>query len=447
MPLKSLLLALVFSASLAAAQNGASPTPAPRLSPRAAYDAAMHPLEITRASFGNWSDTELAALKITIAHAQTECAARDSKTFANDDLIDLAHLCALGQSWPSVIDATSLYLATDTPKPRLKEAYASLIDAQLHARNERAAFKSAQAMLAAIPDRLPYDSVTADTLNEAIAYMQFTDTEDALALSSARQPFVLANLHAAATPTIPASPAAQALHQLYADGLTLAILQQLSRQSPTETVATLDAALPSQLAPDDLIPITALRRRYALLGQPLPKLTPSTWLGAHPYLTETRQLPQVPAVHAITALLLFPDWCAQCIRMGSKFPETVFTVSGHEAYFYGLLAETMPPNKPPTKPNPNPTFATADAANYLTGTPTFSVDPILLSLLNVNDPPFAIITDNQGIVRVAQPVTEDALNFGGTLDSAIALIGKQFPLPAQNAVKPPSPITPSFQKK
>jgi hypothetical protein len=436
MPLKSLISALALFASaatlpIAAAQSGASPPPPPQLSPKAAYDAAMHPLDLTRASFGNWSDTELAALKITIAHAQTECAARDPKTFANDDLIDLAHLCALGQSWPAVIDAASLYIAADTPKPRLKDAYASLIDAQLHAKNERAAFKSAQAMLAAIPDKLPYDSVAADTLTEAIAYMQFTDTEDALALSSARQPLLLANLHAAATPTAAPSPAAQSIRELYADGLTLAILQQLSRQSPTETVATLEAALPPQLAPDDAIPIAALRRRYALLGQPLPKLTPAGWPGARPYLTTTRQAPQVPALHAITALLLFPDWCAQCIRMGSKFPETVFTVSGHEAYFYGLLAETMPPNKPPTKPNPNPSFTPADAANYLTGTPTFAVDASLLTLFSANDPPFAIITDSQGIIRVAQPVTEDALNLGNTMDSAIALIGKQFPLPAR----------------
>jgi hypothetical protein len=420
----------------------------PQLSPKAAYDAAMHPLDLTRASFGNWSETELAVLRVTIAHAQAECAAREPKDFTSDDLIDLAHLCALGQVWSSVIDAASLYIAADTPKPRLKDAYASLIDAQLHLKNERAAFKSTQALLVLMPATVPYDAVTAATFDEAITYMQFTDTEDALALATARQPFLLANLKAATVTTslAPSTPP-QTIHELYADGLTLAVLQQLSRQSPAETIANLDAALPTPLAPDDDIPIAALRRGYALLGQPLPTLTPAKWPGARTFLTEGRQLPQVPAIHAITALLLFPDWCAQCIRMGTSFPETVFTVSNHEAYFYGLLAETMPPNKPPTKAIANPVFTPADASLYLNGTPTFAVDASLLTLFNVTDPPFAIITDSQGIIRVAQPVTEDALKLGNTIDSAISLVGKQFPLPTQNAVKPPSPATPSFQKK
>ena len=272
LPLPAILLTVLLPAAILSQTS----IPATQLSPKAAYDDAIHPLELTRHSVSNWSDTEVAALTVSMSHAKVDCAARDPKNFVGSDLIDLAKLCSLGQSFPGVIAAATLYIAGQAPKPQLAQAYADLIDAHLHLKEEHDALASAQAVLAAVP----YDTLTAEAIDEAISFMQFVYTPDALALSLAREPLLLATLSgtAAATPSTPIYPDAappQSLHALYADGIALAALQQLSKNSPesiTTTIAALDAALPSALDPDDAIPITLTRRRYALLGQPLPNL-------------------------------------------------------------------------------------------------------------------------------------------------------------------------------
>ena len=78
--------------------------------------------------------------------------ARDPKSFTGDALIDLARLCALGQSWTAVVQTTALYISADTPaKPLLNQAYAAQIDAQLRLKDEKSALAGAQAMLGAVP--------------------------------------------------------------------------------------------------------------------------------------------------------------------------------------------------------------------------------------------------------------------------------------------------------
>jgi hypothetical protein len=453
--LKLPLSALLLFSGVALAQTATLATQPPQLSPKAAYDEAMHPLDVTRRSMSNWSDTEIGALTVAMTQAKVECAARDPKTFTDADLIDLAKLCALGQNSSAVVEAATRYIGADGPKPQLAQAYVDLIDAQLHLKDESGAFASAQAMLTAVP----YDTLTAEALDEAIGFMQFVYTPDALVLALARQPYLLARISATAvamppTPTYPGAEAAQSLHELYADGIALAALQQLDKAAPASIAATLnalDAALPTTPAPDDAVPIALSRRRYALLGQPLPDLAHP----AHPAtphkpvalatLDVPNVLPRLPAPNAITALLLFPDWCAQCLRMDTKLPQTVFSVAGHEAFAYGLLAQTFTPNPPPTGKTVAATgFNPADAANDLRNTPTLVVDPSFLDVFTANDVPFLIVTDAQGVVRVLQPVSDDALDPGGTIDAAIARVGAQwpsarlgpgFPFPAAKAPK------------
>ena len=457
LPLLAILLTILLPAAVlpqsTLSQTTAPVAPAPQLSPKAAYDDAIHPLELTRHSISNWSDTEVAALTVSMAHAKIACDARDPKHFTGSDLIDLAKLCSLGQSFPAVIAASTLYIASDAPKPQLAQAYADLIDAQLHLKDEHDALASAQTMLAAVP----YDTLTADTIDEALSFMQFVYTTDALSLALTREPLLLASLSASATatpptPTYPGAEPPQSLHELYADGIFLAALQQLSKASPesiTATIAALDATLPSVLAPDDAIPITLTRRRYALLGQPLPNLShPAHPSNPHKPVALTSldlpELPDLPARNAITALLLFPDWCAQCIRMDKKLPETVFTVAGHEAYIYGLLAQTVPPNHPPTtRTQASIPFTAADATNDLRNTPTLVVDPSFLDQFAVEDVPYLIVTDAQGILRVLQSVSDEAIDPGGTIDSAIARIGAQWPSPRLNPSQPPAAAAPS----
>jgi hypothetical protein len=448
---------------LPAAALAQTPAAPPQLSPKAAYDEAMHPLEVTRHSVANWSEIEQAALAVTMDKAHTACGERDPESYSGADLIQLARLCALGQSFPAAVAATTRYIGSSDAKPELTSAYSIQTDAYLRMKDEPDALASAEKML----DAVPYDTLVAETVGEAISFMEFVYTPDALALAVKREPMLLASLRSlaasqtpAAAATAPAYPGAeppQPAHELYVDGISLAVLQQLMKTPAAETAATvaaLDAALPTTLAPDDNIPIAVTRRRYALLGKPLPDIAHP----AHPAnpkkpvalqtLDLPNRLPQLPAVNAITGLLLFPDWCAQCIRMALKLPQSVFTVAGHEAYLYGLLAPTVeqtPPLPAPTaKPQTAAPVTPADASNLLRMTPTLVVDPSLLDQFAATDVPYLILTDAQGIVRVLQPVGDDALEPGGPIDSAIALVGSQWPSPK---LKPPSPTQPPAAPK
>ncbi len=427
--MKSLVIALIAASCLSSlnAQTPNSPAAQPQLSPKAAYDEAMQPLTTTRAQVSNWSDAEIAALKVTIARAANACAARHPADVDSDALIDLAKLCALGQTWNAVVEAATRYIQSDSPsKPLLADAYAAQMDANLHLKNEPAALSGAHAILTSVP----YDALSADAIDEALAYMQFAHTADALSLAALRQPLLLAGLKAAALPpsSAPASPATstgsspQSVHALYSDGLMLAALEQLAGSEPAaaETVASLDAALPAKLPSDDSLIIATARRRYALLGRPLPPLRPIGYLRSH------EPLPELPARNAITALLVFPDWCAQCVRMGEGFPETVFTVAGHEAYLYGLLAETVPPAKAPRSEG----FDPADSSLLLNGTPTIVLAPAVLDRLAVDAVPFLLLTDASGTVRVAQSIDPSAIQPGNTVDTAIACVGAHWPLHA-----------------
>lgn len=423
--MKALYLSLAVATSLAPLFAQTPPaTPEPQLSPKAAYADAMQPLETTRAQVANWSDAEIAALKVTVTRAADDCKARDPQQFDADALIDLARLCALGQSWPAVVQATTRYInAPDNPKPLLGEAYAAQVDASLHLKDERAALAGARAMLSSVH----YDSLTAQAIDEVLAYTQFAFTPDALATATLREPLLLATLQAAtgATAAPPASPGdahnSQSVHALYDDGLILASLQQLAGKvsEASETVAALDHALPTPLPSDEGIPIAASRRRYALLGKPLPELKPTT------YLRHPDPLPQIPAANAITALLLFPDWCAQCVHMGRAFPPTVFTVAGHEAYLYGLLTETVTPHKTLSSDGFNP----ADSSLFLDQTATLVIPGSDFDRFAVNGIPFLVLTDPRGIVRVAQPIDPTAIQPGDTVDTAIACVGSYWPLP------------------
>jgi hypothetical protein len=62
-------------------------------------------------------------------------------------------------------------------------------------------------------------------------------------------------------------------------------------------------------------------------------------------------------------------------------------------------------------------------------TPTIVVNMDVLNTFAATDVPFLVLTDSQGVVRVLQPVSEDALIPGGLIDSAIARVNERWPQP------------------
>jgi hypothetical protein len=233
----------------------------------------MRPVEITRATVANWSDIEQSSLSVAIKQAAVACAARPATDYTGAALVDLSRLCALGFTWPAATAAANRYIHEEAlPKPRLAEAYALLINAELQLKDEHSTLTDALAMLTAVP----YTSVVADSTTQAISYMHLLYTLDAVTLATKRQPLVLSALHSASPEVIPTPDTPPSTADLYKQALVLAELQQLQADpaAAQKTVTALESAVSSALTNDDLVAINRLRDRYALLGKPLASITP-----------------------------------------------------------------------------------------------------------------------------------------------------------------------------
>ncbi len=436
----------------------------PKLSPSAAYDAVSQPVVLTRAAVSNWSDTEIAALAVATSEARLECATRSPEMFHGSDLIALGRLCALGQQWSSVANAAGLYInapsvaasarpgggsaetsattAAATEKPELATAYALAVDASLQMHDAQTALHLCQAMLKAVP----YATTSDAAINEALLYLQLAFLDDALELYAAREPYVLAGLRARPAPE-GAGSAPVGVGVLYADGLRYAALEQLAGL-PTGAAATvrdLDAALAeSAPTPDDEVRIAEERRRYAMLGQPLPPIASSL------SLYDVSETPRINTEFgASTVLLLFPRWCAQCVRMAEGLREVLLRTSEQNVHVYALLAEPTPAvAAPPTKETRHAgktrgSQAAAAAApadevkktieERLRRTPTLVVPEATVDRFFADGFPYLIATDSKGIVRFMQAAPENALVAGGLMDQVTAQITKQWPAAAKSA--------------
>ena len=449
-PLVKFLFLPLLLTTFVRAQSSSTPT-TPLLSPQAAYDQAMHPLEITRSAISNWSDAELKALAIAVKQASEACGARTPEQFTGDDLIAYTRLCALGQQWPIVIIAANRYInSTDPAKPQLAQAYAFQINATEHTNDPKAILAGSLAMLKAVT----YTSLTDETLYGALHYLQLAFTPEALTLYAARQPILLAALRTTQPPSPPgrAGESPVPIHTLYANGLAFAALQQFSGDpaAAAKTVAELETALPATLSPDDSIPIDETRRQYALLGTHLPVIPLTVSLFS------VNETPHINTNYGdSTAFFLFPEWCAQCIRLTRQIMPTLYRINGgdgDEVHLYALLAQPPPPVDAPPKTPPKPASTKSrsvtneptlpeppkTAAEQLRGTPTLIVPLATLTQFAATDFPLLIAIDPHGIIRFIQPASENTLNPGDFLDQIIMHITKQWP-----RQKPAAAVSPS----
>jgi hypothetical protein len=218
-------------------------------------------------------------------------------------------------------------------------------------------------------------------------------------------------------------------------------------------ISDIDAATPSNLSPDDAVPIADARRQYALLGTQLPSISVTVSL-----LSPTAPPRINPDFGTSTVLLLFPPWCAQCLRQAPQIAPAISRLGGN-VHIYGLLADNPPPAPPaaaPAKPQPassanrmhhptsregteQPAAAPSDkpdtskpAADQLRGTPTLVIAPSTLASFGANDFPFLIATDHDGIIRLLLPAaTENAFVVGGAIDQITTHIAAEWASPAQ----------------
>ena len=455
-------------ASAQAAQVAAqSPVPgtkqdAPELSPQAAYDQAARSLDSVRRPVQNWSDAEIAALKVAMGQANTACLARNPDQYTGEDLLAYAQLCAFAHVWEPVQKAATNYLIAQsaaspeeklTGFPGLSLAFDFEVMASLQLKNPDRAFGTTQTMLRTVP----YDDMASEASNATIRYVQLIHTDQALTLLTQRQPILLAMLKThATTVTTPGAHPPHTIHDLYSDAIALPAMQQFANQpdQAAASFAELEAALPANLSPDDAIFTAASRRQYRLLGAPLPAIAASASLLSAPFAA-----PQDLNVgfSAARIFVLFPDWCAQCVSMNPQFVSAMGVLNQKGVRFYALLAQANP-RPPAVKDAPKlpvkaglPTVAksgktpgapgtTAEVphvelqlsvkptpAELLVGTPTLIVPPETLTTFVATDFPLLIATDHQGIVRYIQPAPENALVSGGIVEQIADRIVEQWP--------------------
>lgn len=379
------------------------------ISPAQAYLEAIRPVEITKRSITNWSPVEQAALALAIKRGTEACAARPVSGASGAALVDLGRLCALGLMWQESAAASEAYLhGEESPKKRAAEAYALLIDAQLHLKDEPGAVKSARSM----EDSLPYSNAVGEATGEVIDYAQLLFPADALLLAEGREAAILNLLQGSSGQKIlwgENNKGAEVpdRRDLYREGLRLAELQQLmgKEDAAREARAVLDAVVPSSLSADDAAAIVGMRVRYSRLGKRLEEVPVMAWEGKPNHALDLKAHP------SITALLLFPDWCIQCVRLAQQMPRGLFNVLGHEAYAYGLVV-------------PSGTGENVAVSKDLADTASFAVTPSILNDFNATDVPLLIMLDKDHMVRLITVADESAFVPGSTVDSAVGLLGK-----------------------
>jgi len=448
-----------------------------QLSPQAAYDQANLPVDITRRDSQNWSDIELAALKVAVAQARDACLMRTDETYIGSDLVAYAHLCAFGEQWQPAQRAATAYIGNpSSPRPQLAEAYSYLIEADLKLGDEKAAFAACRAMLRAVP----YDAFTDAVTEATVRYLELAYTLDAITILGERQPYLLKLLSNSGPPTLgdaadaPVRSTAIPPHTIFEHALEFPALERYDdeRGAVARNLADVDSALPSSLTPDEAILIANDRKQYALLGAELP-----TFVGAVSLLTAKGRLQTEPEPGVVTVYLLFPRWCMQCVKQAQNLPAAQARIARAKgstagARVYALLADVPNPaivsppksaiharagsqagshtsgSKSPAQPAVTITMGSKlpSAQELLRDTPTWIVAPSTLAAFNASDFPFLIATDREGIVRLMLPaVSDNALQEGGPADQIIDHILERWPMQEPQTDGTGHPAPPSAQ--
>lgn len=449
--MRLVVLAFLLSSAAGSGAQAVGASADTQLSPEAAYERAAAPVDITRRDIANWSDTELNALSVAVEQAKSACVERQQAKYEGDHLIGYARLCALGQQWPEVYRAATQYINSgDTERPQLAQAYAFEVQADLNMKQEHDALGASIAMLKTVP----YSALVDDVTTGAARYMQFAYTNDALELLINRQRVLLGLLRGAqpdggdwpTEPTVSPIP----LHTVVQHALDNAALHHYMDRPDmaARIVQDIDEAMPKELPPDEAIQIAAERRQYALIGTKMPELKGVSLEGPV-------ERPGVKPVYGnVTIFLLFPPWCAQCLRLGPQLQPAMDREAGASRLkMYVLLADAAS-----ERPKAIAGKTAADSAAKSTGqvtvhisegsgvtpprellrkTSTLIVPPETLDVFGAADFPFLIATDHNGIIRLLYPAApSNALVEGGIVDQLTLDILSHWP--AENRPHPAS---------
>jgi tetratricopeptide (TPR) repeat protein len=391
------LFFLILSGASCAQESAARPSTTLAEPPGLVYKEAMHPLDVVRASFDNWSPSELMALNVAMRKAHEACGAASPDAYAGDDLCDLARLCALGQLWPQALESARQCI-TRGPETRRSHAYAAEIAALVQTKQLNKAQEAGLALLHA----QPYD---ADVATAILGLKRALEVEmnlgRTLELELAEQPAIEKALTRHAVLTEEHGEALMGIGAIYSSAMQLAFLQYYNqdRGSAAETLKSLDAAVGTALNSEDKEIVERMRTQFHLLGAKQPELkivrafeSSSAKPGIH------------PEANRETILVLFPDWCASCREQMKVVTEFSKLNAEQGIRSYGLVFHDdfgVKEDKP----------ATLDWKD-LEGTATLLIDSSTARTLGATEYPLGVVIDHAGEIRFVGVLPDAA--FSGT---------------------------------
>ncbi len=380
------------------------PTVPPGESPADIYKEAMHPLDVVRGSFDNWSDAELGALSVGMRKAKEACGAARPDEYSGDDLYDLARLCALGQDWNGANTAAQGYIASRMETHRA-QAYALSVNAMVHINAIDLAVQTTHEML-----RLPYDAEVAYAMRYMKDNLEQASNPSALKLANDEHPAIVAALAQNATLKSAHGDAVMSVGSLYESAMELAFLDRYNGDEKGAQVAAADVEgallAGTPLTAEDRQRIGAVNTRYALLGATLPGVKV---LRALESPTAKRQIDM--RVASATVLVLFPDWCGGCKKMMKPLTEFATVNKGTSIHAYGLVFadDSVIPVQ----------SAHEEIFKELRGTSTLVVPDTAPQTFGATDYPLGIVLDGTGRIRFIDSLPGDAFNGGGYIEKVI----------------------------
>jgi thiol-disulfide isomerase/thioredoxin len=388
-----------------------SPTAADGELPGAIYKEAMHPLDVVRQSMENWSDSELAALSIGMHMANEACQKMKPEDYSDDDLFDLAHLCAFGQDWNSANTAAQLYLRGKAPEHRV-QAYAISIAALVHIGAPDLALATTRGMMG-----YPYDADVAYAVDYMKHDLETAGSPDALRLAAEEHEKIIDALRKGVPLKAVYDNTVVNTGALYAMAMEAAFFAHYAGDDAQAAVyaGDVEQALPKDavLTAEDRQEIDSTNLQYHLLGGKLPRIP-----VIRSYKSATTKAQIDTNFGAATVLVVFPDWCVQCKKMMPTMTQFGTVNADTPIHAYGLIFK-----EPGEEAAPN-------TQKELLGTNVMEVSAETAHSFGTSDYPLGIVVDHAGMIRFIGVLPSDAFNGGGYMEKVITrTVGVQVKAP------------------
>jgi hypothetical protein len=381
---------------------------APKPHPGDLYKQAMQPLDVVRSSLDNWSDAELGALAEGIRQARQECGQASPDDYTEDDLYDLARLCALGQDWNTTLSIAQKYLASDGRAQRAHRArvYAMAVNALIQTRGLAQAVGVTREMLS----RLPFDAVVAESASYLTTYLEHSLDPAAVELANEQHPLLIDAL-GKGVPLLEINGSdATNIGELYENAMQLAFLERYAGQDEAAAAAVADAkaalAKLTAVSAEDQRLIQAVDTRYGLLGEQVPTIEVAKFMVATTTRAKILHDDQLATVYA-----LFPQWCPQCRRMMKPMAVLAHPPAGAKFLAYGLMMQgTRAPGE---------LVPAEDTFKDLQGTLTMLVPQATASAFGATTFPLGVVADKAGKIRYIGTLTTNAFDERGFIEQVV----------------------------